>query len=78
MKGELKKKGLLIRKEVKLDEDVVCLLGMGAGHERRGLINYMEKILVDESIRVKNMLEELVGPEDFKKTFNSRKKVGGK
>jgi hypothetical protein len=51
----------LLRKEVRLDKDVVGILEGAAKEDRRGLINYMEKILIDKSIQIKSRDQEKVG-----------------
>lgn len=51
----------LLRKEVRLGEGVVEILEGAAKEDRRGLINYMEKILIDKSIQIKSREQEKVG-----------------
>lgn len=49
------------RKEVDLENGVIKTLEAGAKRDSRKLKNYMEKILVDKSVEIKNKEAEKVG-----------------
>jgi len=62
MKSEkVRKTGRLLRKEVRLGDDVVEILEGAAFQDRRNLSNYMEKILIDKSVELKLKGAEKVG-----------------
>lgn len=47
-----------IRKDIHLPEDAIKLLQLAADKESRTLKNYMEKILIKQSDRIKNGLQQ--------------------
>ena len=51
----------MLRKEVRLGDDVVEILEGAAFQDRRNLSNYMEKILIDKSVELKLKGAEKVG-----------------